>query len=81
MQQAAKKLLEAAMQLPEDEREELAQHLAVSVNGGFASKEIEEAWIAECDRRMKEIDDGRAVLEKWQDVKNEILEDLRASRR
>jgi hypothetical protein len=50
MTTAAKKVLEAALELPADERERIVVELAASLQGGFAAKEVEEAWLTEIDR-------------------------------
>ena len=48
----AKKLLDAASALPEDERLELASGLIASVDGP-ADGDWESAWLAELDRRVE----------------------------
>lgn len=46
------------MKLSPAERLELADRLVVSV-GGFASPEIEKAWLEEADRRYQELKSGK----------------------
>ena len=70
MTDAAKKLLEAASALPEDERLELASELIASVDGP-PDADWESAWLAEIDRRVKAARDKAAQVEK----------DLEAARR
>ena len=53
-----------------------ALHLA-SLHSGFASTAIEQAWATEIERRSAEIDAGKAVLRDWDEVRDEILADLR----
>lgn len=72
MTAAAKQILEAAMKLPEDEREQLAIELSTSVHGGFASAQIEQEWTAEIQRRSQQIDDGTAELVEWSEIKERI---------
>jgi putative addiction module component (TIGR02574 family) len=73
----AKEILDAALQLPDKEREQLVDELSASLRGGFASMEIEQSWASEIERRSAEIDTGKAVLRDWDEVRDEILADLR----
>ena len=72
-----KEILDAALQLPDKDRELLIDELAASLHSGFASTEIEQAWASEIERRSGEIDTGKAVLRDWDEVRDEILADLR----
>jgi putative addiction module component (TIGR02574 family) len=74
----SQEILEAALELPEKEREMLVDKLSASLHGGFASKEIEQAWATEIEQRCADLDAGRAVLRDWDEVRDEILADLRA---
>lgn len=74
----SQEILEAALELPEKEREMLVDKLSASLHGGFASEEIEHAWATEIERRCSDLDAGRAVLRDWDEVRDEILADLRA---
>ncbi len=40
-----------------------------SLRGGFASEEIEKAWMEEIDRRSRDIDVGNADLVEWSEVR------------
>jgi len=73
-------ILKAALDLPEQEREQLVEELSASLHGGFATKEIEESWEAEVARRLAEIDAGTAVLHDWPEVRDELLAELRGQR-
>jgi len=54
------KIVEAeALKLTAEERVQLADRLIASL---FDDTEIEEAWAAEVERRIEEIEDGRAKL-------------------
>jgi putative addiction module component (TIGR02574 family) len=77
MSGAAKQILEEALKLPPDEREQLVDELSASLHSGFATKEIEQAWAAEIERRSAEIDSGNAVLREWDEVRDELLAELR----
>jgi putative addiction module component (TIGR02574 family) len=48
-----------ALKLPPEERVLLADHLLASVG---AQSEVEEAWAAEVDRRLAEVEAGRVSL-------------------
>jgi putative addiction module component (TIGR02574 family) len=67
-------ILEAALKLDPSERELLVEELAASLHGGFASDEIEKAWMEEIDRRSREIDAGTAELVEWSDVRDRLAE-------
>jgi putative addiction module component (TIGR02574 family) len=61
-------LLERALELPEDERLALATELLESVEGP-EDPEWAAAWAAELDRRVRDIDEGRARAVPWAEVK------------
>jgi putative addiction module component (TIGR02574 family) len=48
-----------ALQLPADERAQLADRLIASL---FQDDEIEEAWSLEVERRIEEVESGRSEL-------------------
>jgi len=77
MSGAVKQILEAAMKLPAEEREQLVDELKATLHSGFASEEVEQAWATEIERRAAEIDSGSAVLRDWDEVRDEILAELR----
>lgn len=65
---AAKKILEDALALPDDERRRIAELLLDSISD--STEEIEAAWVAEAVRRADELErgevealDGESVLE------------------
>jgi hypothetical protein len=47
------------------------------LHSGFDSEEFEQAWATEIERRTVEIDSGKAVLRDWDEVRDEILAELR----
>lgn len=59
MTQAAEEILQQALQLPEEDRERIAEALWRSIDGDTL-EEVEEAWKVELERRVAEIDGGRA---------------------
>ena len=77
MSGAAKQILEAALQLPVEEREQLVDELKATLHSGFATEEVEQAWGSEIERRSREIDSGKAVLRDWDEARDEILAELR----
>ena len=61
MNARAKKVLEEALELSEEERSELVDELIVSLPK-FADPEIEKAWDEEIERRVREVNEGRVQL-------------------
>ena len=76
MSSAAKKILESALSLPPDEREQIADELWDSLEHGDDETSVERAWEQEIARRSREIDEGRAEFTSWEDVKAEIAKRL-----
>jgi len=74
----AKQLREAALALPPDERAGLARDLLHSLEDP-PSAEVDAAWVAEIERRARELDDGTVVPVDWEDARIRILERLRRS--
>jgi putative addiction module component (TIGR02574 family) len=70
----AEQVLEAALDLEPGDRERLIERLMESLVGEkrFASDEIERVWLSEIQRRSAEIDDGKAELVDWSDVRSRI---------
>jgi len=75
MTKAARKLLEAARGLPEDERLELASELIASVDGP-ADSDWESAWLAELDRRVEAARDKGEPAPEWSEVRARVLSQL-----
>lgn len=64
---AVEKILQEALALPPEERVRIANALYESVGPDDDGEELSEeewnvAWAAELDRRMKEVDEGRAEM-------------------
>ena len=81
MASKVEELYEKALQLGEDEREILLLLLTNATqsdeeNNGWASPEIEQAWMEECDRRMKAIEDGTMELIPADEVYRHVRERL-----
>jgi hypothetical protein len=69
----ARKVLEEALSLPEEDRLLIAAELRESADASPPA-EVEEAWRDEVVRRLKSIEDGTAILHEWEDVERELLE-------
>jgi putative addiction module component (TIGR02574 family) len=61
MTQAAEELLQKALELPEEDRDRLADSLWRSVHGGTAES-IAAEWNIEIKSRIAEIDEGKVQL-------------------
>jgi putative addiction module component (TIGR02574 family) len=72
-------LLKAALDLPSEERERLAEALWVSLDGGSA-EDVERAWAHELERRMDEADTGAVKAVPWSEVEAEALDAIRRTR-
>lgn len=70
MSQAAR-ILDEAMQLPEQDRAELALRLLDSV--GEPAEEVEQAWIAEAKTRLAELKRGEVQTVPWSEARARIF--------
>ena len=77
MRAAGKKVLDAALRLPEPDQVELATELLVHLEGG-PEDDVDAAWAAEIERRTREIDDGAVKPVPWSAVKRAALRRSRA---
>ena len=75
MTDAAKKLLQAANALPEDERLALASELIASVDGP-PDGNWESAWLAELDRRVEAARKKGEPAPEWSEVRARVLSRL-----
>lgn len=75
----AERVLEAALDLPEDERAELAAILTDSLGDGSPDAQIEAAWVAEAKRRLADIRSGKSKTVAWEDVERELDELIEGS--
>lgn len=76
MSAAAKEIIEAALKLDAKERELIADALWGSLEHGDDEASVGSAWDEEVARRAKELDEGRAELVDWDDVKARIANRL-----
>ena len=65
-------ILNAAMDLTDEERVDLADRLFSSVSEEYRT-EVDRAWAEEIDRRAKEIDEGKVTLVPWDEVRDRLL--------
>jgi putative addiction module component (TIGR02574 family) len=66
-------ILNAAMELTDEERVDLADRLVSSVSDEYRT-DVDGAWAEEIERRAKEIDDGKVTLVPWGEVRNRLLQ-------
>jgi putative addiction module component (TIGR02574 family) len=71
-------LIAEALQLPRPERARLAQELLFSLEE--SDEAIAAAWVAELDRRLKEIAEGTVQPVGWDTARTEILRRLEEGR-
>lgn len=72
MSEPARKLIEEALRLPIRDRAAVAAELLASLDGD-ADPDVEAAWAAEIERRIRRVDAGDGELEDW----DEVVERLR----
>ncbi len=72
----AEKVYRDALLLSESERDELVRLLTMQNDGMWASPEIEQSWMDECDRRVKAMDRGEMELIPADEVYRRIRERL-----
>ncbi len=68
-------LLNEALQLPENERAEVAARLIESLDRD-KEDEVDAAWAAEIERRCAELDAGRTTTSNWEDVRRRIEKEI-----
>lgn len=68
-------LLNEALQLPENERAEVAARLIESLDRDKEA-EVDAAWAAEIERRCAELDAGRTTTSNWEDVRRRIEKEI-----
>jgi putative addiction module component (TIGR02574 family) len=60
-----------ALEMEQRDRVELAKLLIESLDGG-AEEGVEQAWMAEVDRRVTELDSGSVQAVPWDEVKERL---------
>jgi putative addiction module component (TIGR02574 family) len=71
MTDAAVRLRETLLTLPEEDRAWLAAELAASLDGP-PDADVAEAWDAEVQRRIAEVRAGKAKLVSWAEVSEQL---------
>jgi putative addiction module component (TIGR02574 family) len=72
----AEKVLAEALRLDTRQRAEVAAKLIASLDGE-PEEDVEAAWAAEAERRIEEVEGGRAKLVAWEDVERRIEREIR----
>jgi putative addiction module component (TIGR02574 family) len=75
-------LLERALGLQESERAELAHHLLLSLEPDVDGPDPDHqaAWAAEIEARLRDVEQGRATLIPWEEVKARLRQPLARDR-
>jgi putative addiction module component (TIGR02574 family) len=71
MTQAAEEILQKALELPEEDRDRIADSLWRSVHGA-GSETIAKEWNDEIERRIAEVDAEKVRLEPWDETMAEL---------
>lgn len=79
MSPSAQKLLEEALQLPEEARADLAAALLESLEEEL-EEDVKAAWEAEIARRLEDVDSGRVRPIPWEEARTLIFESLDAAK-
>ena len=77
MMQSAKKILNAALGLPEPDRVKVAEELLATLDGK-SQKDADAAWAEEIERRTGEIEHGKVKPIPWSKVKKSAMRRARA---
>ena len=72
---AGKKLLHEALELPIEERGELAAELIASLDGP-ADADVEAAWAGEIERRAAKAPSGGSPGSPWEEVRERIKREI-----
>jgi putative addiction module component (TIGR02574 family) len=69
-------LFSEALKLPTDKRAELAAELLRSLDGE-PDEDVEAAWAAEIERRVRDVKAGKARFEDWEVIRDRARDRLR----
>lgn len=75
MSPVGERILQDALNLPEEERAEVAARLIESLEEA-TDPDLDEAWAAEIERRCVALDTGEAVTSDWEEVRRRIEAEL-----
>lgn len=76
---AAERLLPEVLALPVDERAKLVHQLLESLES-VPEVGLDDAWIAELERRSREVETGAVALVPWETARENILNELQKRR-
>jgi len=76
MTDAARKLLDDVLALPEKDRARIATEVLASLDGP-PDADWEATWLAELDRRVEEAQRAGETGEDWRDLRADLLAELR----
>lgn len=74
-----KDILADALALPAETRARIAHELLVSLDER-EDPDAADAWLAEIDQRAREVEDGTAELESWDEVRERLTHRWRSGR-
>jgi len=77
MKQSAKKILNAALGLPEPDRAKVAEELLATLEGK-PQKDVDTAWAEEIEQRTREIEHGSVKPVSWSKLKKSAMQRARA---
>jgi putative addiction module component (TIGR02574 family) len=78
MAKLAEEIYKEALDLDEKERADLIGRLIESLDTEVESG-VEAAWLAEVERRMEDLDSGKAQSIPWEEVRARLFRDVNAS--
>ena len=78
MSTRADTILDTALALPPDERAWLASELIASLDEG-EDIDVEAAWAAEIDRRIADVESGKAKTVSWEEARTRVKATLAKS--
>lgn len=73
----AQDLLTRALQMPAEDRADLARELLLSLESDPSDEDHEAAWEQEILQRLKQFDEGKTVAVGWREAQAHIREKLR----
>ena len=72
MSPQAREILDAATALPEEDREAIVELLTLTLTNQLDA-EGDLAWQEELARRIREVEEGKAELIPWEEVRDRVL--------
>lgn len=75
----SKELLREALSLSARERADLAHDLLDSLEGA-PDADVESTWVAEIEKRVRDLNDGSVVPVEWEEARKRIHDRLHGSR-